>query len=70
MEEKIHNFFLSRRDINFSTMKLLNSVFKKMSINDDASRSIIENLDVLSSYNIILDGELGIESGVDVFAEV
>ena len=45
MNEKIHNFFLSRKDINFNTMKLLNSVFKKMSINDDASQSIINNLD-------------------------
>lgn len=65
MNEKIHNFFLSRKDINFNTMKLLNSVFKKMSINDEASQSIINNLDVLSQYNITLDGELGIDSGVD-----
>lgn len=65
MNEKIHNFFLSRKDINFNTMKLLNSVLKKMSINDEESRSIVENLDVLSSYNIILDGDMGIDCHVD-----
>ena len=63
---KVQDFFLSVKNPNFLTMKLLNDVFRRMSASDDVSRHIIENFDVFSGYNFVLDGDMGIDNYVNV----
>ena len=66
MPEKVHEFFLSVRKPNFLTMKLLSQVFKRMSVVDEESKHIIDNFDVISKYNFVLDGDIGIDNYVNV----
>lgn len=65
MLKKVEKLFLSLKNPNFLTMKLLNNVFNKMSVMDDTSKSIVDNIDVLGQYNLILDGELGTDNYVE-----
>lgn len=49
---EMEEFFRKLKDPNFLAMKLLYDVFKQMSSCDEESRSIVENIGVLSEYNI------------------
>lgn len=53
MSSELENFFLTLKNPNFLAMKLLLNVFNRMKL-DDVSKKIIDNIDVLSSYNISL----------------
>ena len=64
MSEKVINFFASLKDPKYLTMKLLSDVFKKMGSGDEASQRIIDNIDVLSQYNFILEGDIGTDNYV------
>lgn len=66
MKACVEKFFRSLDNPNFLTMKLLNDVFNKMDSSDDFGRKIVDNIDLLSQYNIILDGGIGFDSYYDL----
>ena len=53
MRKNYEEFFLGLSEVDFLTMKLLHSVFKKFE-QDDVSCRITDNLDVLSCWDIRL----------------
>ena len=64
MKASVEKFFRSLDNPNFLTMKLLNDVLNKMDSSDDFGRKVVDNIDLLSQYNIILDGDIGFDSYV------
>lgn len=54
MTSDIRDFFLQLKNPNYLAMKLLLDVFNRMMISDDVSKNIIDNISVLSQYNIRL----------------
>ena len=53
MRKNVEEFFLSMKEPNFLAMKLLLELFKKFEY-DSCSRRIVDNLNILSPYEIRL----------------
>ena len=53
MRKDVEEFFLGLDNPNFLTMKLLNDLFTRFE-DDEVSRRIVENISILSRYNIKL----------------
>lgn len=53
MRKNVEEFFLGLKDANFLAMKLLLGVFEKMEKSDSMSRRIVDNISILSQYNLL-----------------